>query len=406
MSFQDSDIIVIGAGITGSTCACLLAKTGLTVTLLEASARQIDELKPKDPRVFAISPASRKLLEQTGAWRRIKQNDIGHYHAMHVWDENGVGEIHFDSANICQPTMGYIISYAAIADALQDSMIDKDNIRCLWSAKPKAISRSKNTITITTEDNLDYAAKLVIAADGSQSMIRKLSGIHFNKHDYKQSALGCIVTTEQPHQQIARQRFLTNGPLAFLPMSDPNQSAIVWSGLPETIQQLIDMNEEAFHLEVASALGFELGKITASTERVAFPLYRGEAKQYVAERLALVGDSAHVIHPLAGLGANLGLLDVATLVDQIQITSERKRDIGRTHVLRKYERWRKGENRNMLYLMDGFKYLFENQQPSLKWLRNAGLDMVDSVPFIKNTIMKRAMGLEGNLPERLQRLVN
>lgn len=406
MPNQDSDVIIIGAGISGSTCASLLAKTGLTITILEESVRQIDELKPKDPRIFAISPASRKLLEQAGAWRHITQSAIGHYRAMHVWDENGIGEIRFDSANICQPTMGYIIPYAAIADALQDVMLGSDNIRCLWSAKPKAMSRQEDGITITTEDNLDYSAKLVIAADGSQSVIRKLAGIHFNKHDYRQSALGCTVVTEQPHQEIARQRFLTHGPLAFLPMADPNESAIVWSGLPDQIQSLIDMQDDTFLIELSNAFGFELGQVNTCSKRVAFPLCRAEAESYVDERLVLVGDSAHVIHPLAGLGANLGLLDVAALVEVIQSAFDRKRDIGRSQVLRKYERWRKGENRNMLYLMDGFKYLFENQQPAIKWIRNAGLDMVDAMPIIKNVIMKRAMGLEGNLPKRLIGTVN
>ncbi|MEM7027297.1 MAG: UbiH/UbiF/VisC/COQ6 family ubiquinone biosynthesis hydroxylase [Pseudomonadota bacterium] len=405
MSELDADVIVIGAGISGSTCACLLAKAGISVILLEASARQIADLKPKDPRIFAISPASRCLLEQAGAWRRIIKEDLGHYRAMHVWDENGLGEICFDSAEICQSTMGYIIPYALIADVLQDVMLDMENIRCLWSVKPKSISHNNDSVTITTEDNLNYSAKLVVAADGSQSIVRKLAGIQFKKHDYKQSALGCTVITEKPHEQIARQRFLSNGPLAFLPMAKQNESAIVWSGKPDQVKTLIDMEEGAFFRELANAFDFELGQITACTERKSFPLYRAEASHYTDKRLVLVGDSAHVIHPLAGLGANLGLLDVATLVDIIQSAVDRKRDIGRQQVLRSYERWRKGENRNMLYLMDGFKYLFENQQAPVKWVRNAGLDMVDAMPLVKNVIMKYAMGLQGNLPKRLQRQV-
>jgi 2-octaprenylphenol hydroxylase len=394
----DADVVVVGGGIIGGTFACLLGQAGLKVILLDASVRQLNSLKKVDARVFAITRASEQILKKAGAWRRIDESNIACFRKMHVWDEQGVGEINFDSAEVCQPTMGHIISHQVIIDALQEKLLDMDNVRCLWSESPAFFKKESNSMLLETETGLQFKSKLVVAADGGNSKIRSLANIHYDKHDYKQSALACVVTTEYPHAEIARQRFLKRGPLAFLPMVDPNQSAIVWSTSPDHAQRLKEMDKAAFHFELAEAFANELGEIKESSERFVFPLSRAQAEHYVQPRLALIGDSAHTVHPLAGLGANLGLLDAAVLAEELINTVEKGRDPGRLQVLRRYERWRKGENQNVMYMMDGFKHLFENQTQSVQWLRNLGLDMVDSFPLAKHTIMKRAMGLEGDLP--------
>jgi 2-polyprenylphenol 6-hydroxylase len=395
----DADVVVVGGGIIGGTFACLLGQAGLNVILLDAGVRQVNALKKVDARVFAITLASEQILKRAGAWRRLQEEDVACFRKMHVWDENGLGEVKFDSASICQATMGYIISHQAIVDALQEKLLDMENVRCIWSVSPAFIKEEMDAMLLETEDGLQFRSKLVVAADGCNSKLRSLANIHYQKHDYKQSALACVVTTEFPHAEVARQRFLKRGPLAFLPMVDPHQSAIVWSSSPDHIQRLKEMGKSAFHFELAEAFANELGEIEESTERVVFPLSRAQAEHYIQSRMALIGDSAHSIHPLAGLGANLGLLDAAALAEEVIDSVQRGRDPGRLQVLRRYERWRKGENQSMMYLMDGFKQLFENQSQSVQWLRNFGLDIVDSLPVAKHAIMKRAMGLKGDLPK-------
>jgi len=395
----DADVVVVGGGIIGGSFACLLGQAGLNVILLDSDVRQVNSLKQIDARVFAITIASEQILKKAGAWRRLQEDDIACFRKMHVWDENGLGEIHFDSASICQATMGYIISHQAIVDALQEKLLDMENIRCIWSVSPAFIKEEADSMILGTEDGLQFRARLVVAADGRNSKLRNFAKIHYQKYDYKQSALACIVTTEFPHGEIARQRFLKRGPLAFLPMIDPHQSAIVWSSSPNHIQRLYELDKSAFHFELAEAFANELGEIQESTDRTIFPLSRAKADSYTRSRIVLIGDSAHTVHPLAGLGANLGLLDAAALAEIVIDTCQRGRDPGRLQVLRRYERWRKGENLSMMYLLDGFKHLFENKHQSVQWLRNLGLDVFDSLSIAKHTLMKRAMGLEGDLPK-------
>ncbi len=395
----DADVIVVGGGIIGGTFACLLGQAGFKVILLDSGIRQVKSLKHVDARIFAITMASKQILKKADAWHRLREEAIACFRKIHVWDENGAGEINFDSAAICQPTMGYIIPHQFIVDALEEKLLGLENVRCLWSVSPAFLKEEADAILLSTENGLQFGARLIVAADGHNSKLRALANIHYKKHDYKQSALSCVVTTDLSHGETARQRFLQQGPLAFLPMRDPCQSAVVWSSSPEHIQRLCKLDKTAFHLELAAAFAHELGNIQKSSKPSVFPLSRAEADSYTRPRLALIGDSAHTVHPLAGLGANLGLLDAAALAEVVVDAAQRGRDPGRLQVLRRYERRRKGANKSMMYLLDGLKHLFENQFQAVQWLRNSGLDVVDSLPFVKHAVLRRAMGLTGDLPD-------
>jgi len=394
----DGDIVIVGGGITGSSLACLLGEAGFSIILLDNDIKSEHTPENKDPRVFAITIASERILRKAGAWFFINKENISPFRRMHVWDKNGNGEIHFESASICEPTMGYIIPHRDILDALHKKICDLENVIHIKGVLPKKIKVEADTVILDCNNEEQFKTKLLVAADGSNSKTRELLNIHYQKYDYKQSALASIVTTEISHNEVARQRFLNDGPLAFLPMKNPYESGIVWSSSPQRVEELLKFDKATFHSELEAAFDNKLGKIRDSTERNAFPLCRAQAEHYVQPRFALIGDSAHIVHPLAGLGANLGLLDTASLAETLIDSFNLDRDIGRLQALRRYERWRKGENRQMMYLIDGFKYLFENQFQSVQWLRNFGLDIIDEMPIVKNAIMMRAMGLKGNLP--------
>lgn len=394
----DCDIVICGGGVIGASLACLLGDANFNVVLLDREPPKKIESKADDSRILAVTVASERILKTTGAWSYFAEEKISPFREMHVWDENGDGKICFESASICEPVMGYIIEYNVIANALHKRISCLENVNYISGVSPKLIKKEIDAINIETDNGRKLKTKLLVGADGSNSVVRKLCNINFHKHDYEQSALTCVVTSEIEHGEIARQRFLSDGPLAFLPMKGPNKSAIVWSAKPQRIQQLLKSNKTVFHDELTAAFGNKLGLITESSERKIFQLSRAQADHYVQPRLALIGDSAHTVHPLAGLGANLGLLDAASLAEVLIDTFNSGRDIGRLQVLRRYERWRKGENLQMMYVLDGFKYLFENQFQSVQWLRNSGLDAINDMPIVKNAIMARAMGLNGSLP--------
>jgi len=394
----DADVIIAGGGLVGCTFAGLLARLGIRCLIVEERDRSgAEETRRRDPRVLAITPGSVNILRAAGAWDRLPVDRIGHFRGMHVWEEKGSGEISFDSAELCEPALGYIVDQAALEEALERAV--ENLVSWCRPATVDAMIAGDDCITLTLAGGRRLEAVLAVAAEGARSRLRALAGIEAPVHDYHQHAIACRVATERPHGEIARQRFLEDGPVAFLPMADPRQCGVVWSTSPARAADLLRADEAQFNRELAQAFDDTLGAILASGPRSAFPLQHAQARQYCAARLALIGDAAHTLHPLAGQGANQGLLDAAALAEVIVAARARQRNIGAHRVLRRYERWRRGENALIMRALQGLKYLFESKSQTLNYLRNLGLEAVDSARPLKHAMMRYAMGRAGDLPK-------
>ncbi len=396
---QHYDIIIVGAGMVGSTLACALGNSHLKVAVIEAYQSDFNwSENSHDIRVSALTHASQHIFENIGTWKSMQADGAAAYNKMHVWDATGQGQIHFDSVDVAQADLGHIVENRIIQKAVQNRLSDFDNIDLLMPLKLQALdSKIDGLIELTTSEDGKLTTDLIVGADGANSWVRKQAEIGLDSWAYHQTAVVCNVTTSESNQNACWQQFMPEGPLAFLPLSD-GQSSIVWSTTEEKAQALLNMDEQLFSQELQVTFGSSLGRIQLSSERGAFPLRLRHAKNYVKEHLALVGDAAHTVHPLAGQGVNLGLLDAVVLAEEILRAHEKKRNIGSLATLRRYERRRKGDNITMLAAMDGFKKLFSNDISPVKLLRNSGLNFVDNLPLLKNMMIKRVMGLSGELP--------
>jgi 2-octaprenylphenol hydroxylase len=394
----DCDVVIVGGGLVGATLACALGKCSLSVRLVEARPpAPLHADDPLDPRVSAFTRASERILENLDVWDRTAAERRSPFREMHVWDATGSGAIHFDSAWVGEPYLGHIVENRAVLTGLQSRLEGLSNVRSLCPAAVVDVAMGADRARVQLAEGGVLGARVLVAADGSASRVRRLAEMPVRGRGSPQKAVVAVVTTSRGHRETAWQRFLPTGPLAFLPVFD-GRCSIVWSTRPEEADALCAMEGEAFLARLEEAAGGALGSMRAVEGRAAFPLRRQYAPSYVGPRLALVGDAAHTIHPLAGQGVNLGLLDAAAMAEVLLEGAARGRDIGSLRVLRRYERWRKGDNLAMLLLMEGFRSLFGARSEAVRWLRNLGLTLVDGVEPLKAEIIRRAMGLRGDLP--------
>jgi 2-octaprenylphenol hydroxylase len=392
------DVVIIGAGIVGATAACALGEADVRVALVEARpfASDADD-GVRDARVFAITRASQRIFEALGVWNGIIARDVHPFREMEVWDAGGTGVIHFDCADIGEPCLGHIIEPRSIHAALLERLRSIVAVTLFCPAQFTDIGIDDAAVSVTLDAGATLSAALIVAADGARSPLRERLGMPTRVHDYHQSSLVARVATEFPHQATARQRFLPGGPLAFLPMED-GWSSIVWTLPTAGVVNMLALARDDFHAALGQAFEFRLGRIVDSERREAWPLARLHAEHYVRERVALIGDAAHAIHPLAGQGVNLGLLDAAALAEVVLAARSRGGDPGALPVLRRYERWRRGDNLLMMSAMDGFNVLFGNERGPVRWLRNLGLSMMNAAGPAKDLLMRHAAGLAGDLP--------
>lgn len=393
------DIIILGSGMVGTALACALADTNLRIALLDRQKPQIDwPIEGYDLRVSALTYASQKILSHIGAWPIMLKRRVTPFSRMLVWDATGDGKIEFDAENSGVPQLGHIVENRVTQGALFERIEKCKNIDYLQPVTATKVLTDEDKAELSLDDGSILEANLIVGADGARSWLRQQANIQVSTKDYDQKGVVTTVKTEFHHNNTARQRFLPTGPLAFLPLPDGHCS-IVWSTTSDEADRLVKLDENAFKEELEHALGeSELGKIESIGVRAAFPLKKQHADQYCAQRLVLVGDAAHTIHPLAGQGVNLGLLDIATLAEEIISAIDKRRDIGSQSLLRRYERRRKGENLLMMSSMDGFHALFSNDNKGLSFVRNLGLNITDKITPLKSRLMEHAMGLDKNTP--------
>lgn len=405
---EEYDIVIAGAGMVGASLACLLGRESLRIALVdrqplsEASA----PLSPTkfEPRVSAISRASQELFKELGVWEGIEAQRACHYRDMEVWDAEGTGSISFSAAEINEDELGSIIENSIITEALHQQIVKLENVTVITPFSIESFDYSgeggDQIIRLQSSEGESISACLVVAADGANSRLRQLGNFECKEWDYEQHALVTTVQTEKQHARTALQRFLESGPLAFLPLSatqrddEQRYCSIVWSMMPEQAERAMGLSASEFNKELGAAIEFRLGKITGSAQRFVFPLRQRHALDYVKDNLVLVGDAAHTIHPLAGQGVNLGFQDAKALAEELIRAVEAGRRVSDPTVLQRYQRRRKGSNLSMMWLMEGFKRLFAQQDLGIRWLRNVGMNAADKMTPIKNQMIRKAMGLE------------
>jgi len=394
---QSYDLAIIGGGIVGLTLAASLADSHLSIALIEGTtAKKLDDAVIG--RVSAISFASQTLFEKLGIWPLLNKQRITPYDTMKVWDQDSAAKIEFNAKQVAHEQLGYIVENEQIEHALLQSVEKQSNVTfyCPDQLTNLAVGEGENWLTL--ESNESLTTKLVVAADGANSWIRDKADIPLVSWDYDHHAIVATIKTELPHQQCARQIFTPQGPLAFLPLFEQNLCSIVWSVPPEKAEFLMALSNSEFNKQLTRAFDNRLGACEVNSARQSFPLTMRYARDFAKHRIALIGDAAHTIHPLAGQGLNLGLLDALSLAQTLIANNEMDKDIGMYPHLRQFERWRKSEALQMIASMEVLKRVFEGNNPVQKGLRDFALNITDKFTPLKTQFVKQAMGLTGELP--------
>jgi 2-octaprenylphenol hydroxylase len=392
------DIVIAGAGPVGLATAALLAsgpaRDRCRITILDAAAPRRWRAEVTDLRVYALSHASAQILTSAGAWSAIAAKRVTPYSAMQIWEGatfESAGRLSFESRDIGEPDLGHIVEDALICGALSDVLQRTPGVEVKTGTKLTSIEFAEQRVFVGTDTAAGtLSAHLLIGADGGRSPVREAAGLPGIARDYRQQAIVAHVVPQRPHAHTAWQRFLPGGPLALLPLSD-GRCSIVWSLPAEQAAAYAATTRREFDELLTRASGRVLGDLHRDTDTVALPLHARHALRYCRARLALAGDAAHTVHPLAGQGVNLGFADAAAIAHCVADAVTAGQDPGDLRVLRRYERARSAQNLLMLGALDGLDRLFRAPRV-LAPLRAAGLSLVDRLPLLKRDLIRHASG--------------
>ena len=393
-----TDILVVGGGLNGLPLAIAVAGAGLDVVVLDREDPTAVVENTFDGRVSAIAHASRNLLKSIGVWEHVPEAEP--MLDIRITDGPSKLFLHYDHRQLGDEPFGHMVENRHMRVALQARAREIENLTILAPVTYTDIDRRQDGATVTLSDGREIDARLIVAADGRASTVREGAGIGKVGWSYDQVGIVCTVKHERPHNGVAQERFLNPGPFAILPMSE-NRSSLVWTERTDTAKKITALDDDMFHREMARRFGTYLGELEITGPRWSYPLALHQADSYIGERLALIGDAAHGMHPIAGQGLNLGLRDVAALAEVIIDTARLGLDPGTQNVLERYQTWRRFDSMMLLGITDGLNRLFTTDVAPVRLARDLGLAAVNKMPKLKGYFMEHARGTVGELPRLL-----
>ncbi|MFP3873211.1 MAG: 2-octaprenyl-6-methoxyphenyl hydroxylase [Thiohalophilus sp.] len=402
---NEFDLVIVGGGLVGASLACALAESPLRIAMVEAQPFNTEQHPGFDARTVALAAGSQQIFAAMGLWEAIAAQGVTPIRRIHVSDRGHLGSTHLDADEQGLAAMGYVADIRVLGRVLSRQLEQQANVTLFCPASVRAVqfAPAQAQVVLRQDDGLrEITAALVVAADGGNSFIRNDSGIATFTLDYHQSALISNVAVDRPHRNIAYERFTDSGPMALLPTRDEqgndNAFALVWTLKPDQVQEVQDWDDTTFLSQLQERFGERAGRFTRSSQRHLYPLKFLQTREHVRPRLAVIGNAAHTLHPVAGQGFNLGLRDVAVLSQVLSEALTQGEDIGGLNVLRRYAQWRRRDHLQTSLATDALVRVFSNNFLPLAVARNLGLTLLDTLPPLKKQLVRHAMGYVGKLP--------
>lgn len=389
----DVDLVIVGGGMVGASLAYALKNSALNIALVEAFEPQSSQQPSYDDRAIALSYGSQRIFDAMGLWEQLSTHSTA-ISDIHISDRGHFGVTRLSAHDESVPALGQVITARSIGKVLSDALLTQDNLELICPTKVVDLKQSSNSVTLHLDNECTLTAKLIVAADGAHSTIRQLLGLGALEHDYQQTAITANITPERPHNGKAFERFTDSGPVALLPMSD-QRCSLVWTVKTGDEVTLLKLSDDDFLAQLQSRFGYRLGKLKHVGNRNSYPLKLMQADQPVQQRIVLIGNAAHSLHPIAGQGFNLGLRDVAVLAD---LLSDNIDDCGDPRLLHDYGKWRQDDQEDVINSTSSLVSLFSNNAPILTHARSLSLSLIDLCPPAKSWLARKSMGLNQKQP--------